>query len=251
MVVYFSGTGNSEYCAKYIAKLIDDDTVNSAAFISKKETAQLDSQKPWVFVTPTYAWQVPRAFKSFLLQSVLTGNKNAYFVMTCGDSIGGAASGILALCKEKGLHFKGVAGVIMPENYITMFKAPEKEEAERIVDAAAPVIEELAQRIKEGRAFEKKGYGILSFIQSDMSNPMFYKAFIKSKGFYSTDECIGCGICASKCVMGNIRMENDRPVWGDNCTQCMACLAYCPKEAVEYGKSTKGKTRYRCRRFED
>ena len=33
-------------------------------------------------------------------------------------------------------------------------------------------------------------------------------------------------------------------VWGKNCTHCMACICYCPKEAIEYGKKSKGKPRY-------
>ena len=250
MVIYFSGTGNSEYCARYIAKLIEDEVVDSAQYIRKKEIAQLDSQKPWVFVTPTYAWQLPKVFKSFVRQSSLTGSRNAYFVMTCAGSVGGAASGALELCKEKGLRFKGLKGIVMPENLITMFKAPEQDEADRIVEKAAPEIEKAAQLIKEGKAFEKPRYNFFSFMQSEMTNPLFYKAAIKADKFFSTDECIGCGLCAQKCVMGNITMENDKPKWGSNCTQCMACIAYCPKQAIEYGKSTKGKTRYCCKTFE-
>ncbi len=250
MVVYFSGTGNSEYCARYIAKLIDDEVVDSARFIRKKEIAQLESQKPWVFVTPTYAWQIPKVFKSFLRQSSLSGSKTAYFVMTCGGSIGGAASGLLELCKEKGLRFKGVMPIVMPENLITMFKAPEPQEAEKIVQKAAPVIEKAAGLIRQGKPFEKQKYNILSFFTSEMSNPLFYKAAIKADKFYATDECVGCGLCESKCVMGNITMTDGRPVWDNNCTQCMACISYCPKQAVEYGKGTKGKTRYHCKAFE-
>ena len=100
MIVFFSGTGNSEYCARYIAKLVGDDVIDSAQFIRNKQIAQLCSEKAWVFVTPTYAWQLPKVFKSFIRQSSLTGSKNAYFVMTCGGSVGGAASGALALCRS-------------------------------------------------------------------------------------------------------------------------------------------------------
>ena len=56
--------------------------------------------------------------------------------------------------------------------------------------------------------------------------------------------CIGCGKCEKLCPMNNITLPNDRPVWGDNCTQCMACICYCPKEAIEYGKRSVGKPRY-------
>ena len=47
-----------------------------------------------------------------------------------------------------------------------------------------------------------------------------------------------------KCPLNNIRLENGKPVWGKNCTHCMACICYCPKEAIEYGKKSKGKPRY-------
>ena len=108
MIVFFSGTGNSEYCARYIAKLVGDEVIDSAQFIRNKQIAQLVSEKRWVFVTPTYAWKIPKVFTSFVRQSSLTGCKSAYFVMTCGGSVGGAASGALALCKEKVCASKGL-----------------------------------------------------------------------------------------------------------------------------------------------
>mgnify|MGYP000035585405 FL=1 len=44
--------------------------------------------------------------------------------------------------------------------------------------------------------------------------------------------------------MNNIKIVNGGSVWGDNCTHCMACIAGCPKEAIEYEKKTQGKTIY-------
>ena len=46
-----------------------------------------------------------------------------------------------ALCREKGLAFRGMLQVVMPENYIALFNAPEAPEARRIVAAAQPVLE--------------------------------------------------------------------------------------------------------------
>ncbi len=60
------------------------------------------------------------------------------------------------------------------------------------------------------------------------------------------DYCVACGCCVKVCPLGNIRLENRRPVWGKNCTHCMACIAKCPVEAIEYGKATKHKQRYLC-----
>ncbi len=31
-------------------------------------------------------------------------------------------------------------------------------------------------------------------------------------------------------------MEERRPVWQHNCERCLACIHWCPCEAIEYGK---------------
>jgi len=53
-----------------------------------------------------------------------------------------------------------------------------------------------------------------------------------------------CGQCVKNCPMNNIALENGKPIWGNQCTHCMACICYCPTEAIEYGKKSIGKTRY-------
>ena len=58
------------------------------------------------------------------------------------------------------------------------------------------------------------------------------------------EKCIGCGKCEKLCPLNNITLQNARPVWGTNCTQCMACICYCPTRAIEYGKKSAGKPRY-------
>ena len=45
-------------------------------------------------------------------------------------------------------------------------------------------------------------------------------------------------------VYGIIRLIDKKPVWGEKCTHCMACICYCPAEAIEYGIKSLGKPRY-------
>ncbi len=244
MILYYTGTGNSSYAARRIAAAIGDEAVDLFSRLRNGDTSPIESQKPWVIVTPTYAWRVPRIVRDWLNKTELRGSREIYFVMTCGSEIGNAGSYAEKWCRSKGLDFKGCAGVVMPENYIVMFKAPSpKEEAEIIVRANGR-LSTLAQSIAKGEDFIKPPIKLIDRIYSGVVNDAFYPVFVKSKKFRVTSECIGCGKCAAMCPTKSIRIENGKPVWSGGCTHCMACICRCPKQAIEYGRHTRGLRRY-------
>ena len=90
MIVYFTGTGNSKYIAEKIAKITEDEIIDSTKYIKNNENPTLNSEKPFVFVCPTYGWRIPRVFDEFIRKSNFEGSKKAYFVMNCGSDIGNA-----------------------------------------------------------------------------------------------------------------------------------------------------------------
>ena len=244
MVVYYSATGNSRYCARMIADLLGDSVTDAFPLIRERRAADLHSDTPWVFVAPTYGWKLPRIFADFLRRGSFSGSQEAYFVLTCGSDIGSAADGIQTLCRDKGFRYKGVLEVVMPENYIVLFRAPEAAQAREIIAAAQPCIQAGAACIRRREDFPPRRAGMVDKIKSGPVNALFYRFTIKAKPFHVTDSCIGCGKCAEACVLHNIRMEQGRPVWGADCTHCMACICGCPAHAIEYGRATRGKVRY-------
>ena len=249
MVIYFSGTGNSRYCAEMLADGLGDEITNSFSFIREGIRAELSSEKPWVFVCPTYAWYLPHIFEDFIRSGSFSGSRDAYFIMTCGSDIGGAGIKLKKLCSELNMNYKGVLQVVMPENYIAMFNAPSAEDAERIVLAAHPALKAAICRITENADLPSWKPGIIAKLKTGPVNAGFYKSSVKSGPFYSTDACIGCGKCETLCVLKNISIVDGRPVWGNSCTHCMACICSCPEEAIEYGKTSKGKPRYQCMEY--
>ena len=246
MIFYFTGTGNSRYCALLLARRLEDRAEDAFPYLRRGAAPELSSQKPWVFVCPTYAWRIPRVFEELIRGSRLEESREAYFVMTCGAEIGAPQKRLRALCREKGLAFRGVLQVVMPENYIAMFNAPEAPEARRIVAAAQPVLEAGAAAIREGRDLPGLPAGLADRVKSGPVNPLFYRFCVKAGPFRAGGGCTGCGRCRDLCPLGNIRLGEGRPVWGDRCTHCMACICGCPAEAIEYGKASLGKPRYRC-----
>ena len=137
----------------------------------------------------------------------------------------------------------GTAQIIMPENYIAMFNAPDVEKAKKIVAAAGPDIAKAVLAIKHGEKLLSKS-GLGASFESGLVNDIFYAAFVKANAFRADQTCIGCGKCKKFCPLNNITLKNKKPVWGKNCTHCMACICYCPAEAIEYGRKSVGKPRY-------
>lgn len=244
MILYFSGTGNSEYVAKRIGHEIGDDVINLFEKIRSRDFSEIHSDSAWVVVAPTYAWRIPRIVQEWLERTDLVGNKDLYFVMTCGENIGNAGAYLQKLCAAKKLHYMGCMAIAMPENYIALFPTPTLEEASEIIRQAESAIGETAGIIKSGRALPQTARTCQDKLYSGMINAIFYPVFVHAKKFYATDACISCAKCVNVCPLNNIRLEKGKPVWGENCTHCMACICRCPSEAIEYGEHSKGLTRY-------
>ena len=244
MILFFSGTGNSNYVAKRIADALGDEIVNLNARIKASDSSSIETGERVIIVTPTYAWRIPRVVRDWLRKTELRGAKQVWFVMTCGSEIGNADKYNRELCTEKRLSCMGTAQIVMPENYIAMFSAPQADEARQIVAKAEPSIDRAIAAIQSNQPFAPTRNKLYDRLMSGPVNPIFYKCFVKADAFTVSEACIGCGQCAKRCPMNNVTIKDGKPVWGRNCTHCMACICYCPKEAIEYGKKSVGQPRY-------
>lgn len=244
MVLYFTGTGNSRYVAERIAQALGDTLCSLNDRIKAGDTSPVNSDARLIIVVPTYAWRIPHIVQEHLENTVFPGAAQVWFVMTCGGQIGGAGRHNQALAQKMGLAYQGTAQIVMPENFIAMFNAPTVEEARRIVAKAEPFIDRAIAAIRAGHMFSPPRKKLYDRIASSAVNPVFYPLFVKANSFTASDVCIGCGKCEKLCPLNNITLQNARPVWGTNCTQCMACICYCPTRAIEYGKKSAGKPRY-------
>ena len=247
MILYFSGTGNSRYIAQQLAEHCSDELVSLNRQMRQRKldpfTAQysFESEKPFVIVCPTYCWHIPKVVEEFLLDSRFLGSSEMYFLLTCGSGTGQATAHAREICRKLSIKFMGLASILMPENYITMFRAPEADQAEGIIRAALPQVENIVQQrlIHHTIKDSYSGAGM-----PEVLCRLFYKFFVHDRKFRVKDSCIGCSACAKLCPMVNISMKENRPVWLGNCTQCQSCIAVCPVDAIEFGLLTRGKRRY-------
>lgn len=244
MIFYFSGTGNSQLAAKQIASATGDGLVFINQCMKETTSQRFHSEKPLIFVAPTYAWRLPKVVEHWILNTEFDGNQNAYFVLTCGENCGNAATYAKVLCKKKKLQFCGLASLIMPENYLAMFPTPSKAECQTILEQAKPNIAALAEQIQIGMTFPEVTITLKDKLQSGPVNLLFYPLIVRDKGFTVSQACISCLKCAQRCPLVNIKIINGKPTWQGHCTHCMACIAGCPTKAIEYKTVSKGQHRH-------
>ncbi len=245
MVFYFSGTGNSQFVAFRLTELLaEEEAVSINRYLKAGKKAAFHSERPLVFVAPTYAWRMPKAVSEWIGAARFDGCRSAYFVLTCGGSVGNAAAYAKTLCKRADLRFLGLAPVAMPNNYVALSDPPGEAACREILEQAQVRTSALASMIRTGEPFPEAPVSFQDRINSGPVCGSFYAFFVRDKGFAVSDACISCGKCAERCPLNNIEMVRGKPVWNGRCTHCMACICGCPTEAVEYKSASKGKRRY-------
>lgn len=229
MIYYFTGSGNSLWIARTLAKELNDSVSNIANF----QSAPLSCGDNIIgFVFPTYMGDLPWLVKKLLLSAKLNPESYIFLVMDSnnGESGNAFASMDAALCSI-GCQLSAGFNIQMPGNCLV---SSETENQERL--AAAPEkVEEISRKIEhkcrnyqfQSRKAEK------GFVE----NSYFYgmhslKRLTLMKGFRVNNSCNGCGICASVCPTHNIQIKNGKAVHGNNCAACYACLHWCPKYAT-------------------
>ncbi|WP_411680596.1 EFR1 family ferrodoxin [Clostridium thailandense] len=249
MIFYFSGTGNSLQVAKNIAVENNEELVSIAAMMNSKNGGfeyNLKDDEIIGFVYPVYAWGPPKMVLDFIYKMNLNNYKNNYIfsVATCGGSIGNTIKILEKSLREKNLHLDGGFSLVMPSNYIIMGNVESKSNEEKKLSAAEEELKSINNIInKREKNVFKVEKGIMMGILTSIVNPLFNKG-ISTKKFYAKDNCTGCGICASVCNCQSIKVEG-KPKWGKECSQCLACINLCPVKAIQYGKVTESKGRYK------
>lgn len=244
IIYYFSATGNSLVIANDLARELGGADVISIPHALNKG---IDTDYDRVgIVFPVYMFGVPLIVARFLKQFVVKDHAYVFAVANYGGIAGGALTTTRRILKERGIKLDAGFGIVMPGNYTPLYGAIPGDKQKEIFDKEKARAKEIAGIIM------KKTTGILekkpSFINRMLCDFIYWGGASQvpgsDKGFWVTDKCTSCGLCEKVCPVANISMDNGKPRWLHHCESCLACLQWCPVEAIQYKKSTLGKKRY-------
>ena len=240
MIFYFSGTGNSRWVALKLAEKLGEKAVD---ITEVKYPADLLNEKLVGFVFPIYAWAPAGPMVRFA-QKLPESKAFSFAVCTCGDQAGKAMKEF-----DKVYHTDSAYSIAMPSNYIVGTDLEPEAEMAKKAEEAAGRIQKIAREVLAGKKAYDVAEGPMAAFKTAVISKGFANFATSTKPFYADDRCDGCGLCARQCPRKVIAIKNSKPVWNGRCYQCMRCINACPQQAIQYGKITKNRKRYKAEKY--
>lgn len=263
LILYFSGTGNTEYVAKYLEKKLLNPMLQielgSIENTLPEKTVEFDLL---IIGFPIYAGASPEFFRQYLNMLPNAKQKGVFIFCTRAMFAGQAIKDVYELLGHKGYIPLGHRIVGMPGSDGLPFMSKNSKYVQRainrdysdlkVVDDFAQTIAYVIGEIDQGKSIESmskkapEGIPLLNIVFQFLWDIGYKFAEKKIKPrFRADDKCIQCGLCVKQCPAKNISLKNGSIIFDTRCYMCMRCINQCPNEAIQIGKWTINKFRWK------
>ncbi len=242
-IYYYTGTGNSLWIAQRLAAILGDADLVSIA--DWEGSSQVTDSAVVGIVFPVFIWGVPARVIRFVNALKDPGRHYVFAVATNGGQVSGTLLQLRDILGKRGAALSGGFGITMPSSYIPWGGPCPEEEQRMLFESARKKVSTIAKWVakRERRPVEKG-----PLWQRVLFTPIYKMTFprvpMMDKQFWVDGKCNGCGVCGTVCPSGNVVFDGGKPTWNHRCEQCFACLQWCPREAIQYGKKTPLYKRY-------
>ena len=275
LIVYFSGTGNTEMITVELVSRLrkhgwEVEAVSIEQFDSKSRdfNFRLRTMDMLGFGFPVYKLSYPEIMEQlFPFISFAKPSGKPFFVFSTYCRFPSTALHRFALrlgnseAADSGQPHTPVAlrAFKCPSNGIASMRAPESRAYREVMyfvagigvkldDFAAEIITGYERFMVErtgvrhrGRPFDGRRERLAGRIEKSRYPVLTVYAEL----------CIGCGLCAKRCPDDNLFMERRpeaRPIAvprdAEDCLHCLRCMHICPKKAITFGPLVQGPSRY-------
>ena len=259
-----SGTGNTYRVSRWIEDIFKQHHTKTRVVLIE-DADFFDDIKPGPdsllgLLFPTHGFMPPWSMVKFLFRVPKRPGTKVFCAATRGalkigrlqiPGAAGFATFFAALLMAfKGYRVKAVFSLDMPSNFINFHWGLHPKNVDRISGRARARLKQLIPRILNGQRILLTRNNLWESLWCVLLfwffpiYPVLYLIFARmfmAKVMFSNNNCVGCGMCAWLCPNNAITMKNagskKRPFWTYHCENCMRCMGYCRKKAVEAGHS--------------
>ena len=231
--------------------VLGDATVKLIPQLLEKTDGEIKADASKIgFVFPNYFGGMPNAVQRFVRRLNVGDVHYIFSFVPAGGGQGYSLKFLQRELRQKGKmlnygrYVKGISNYRIAGYYMGM--AMEKQE--NILRLLRDKIRLYTEEIKENRIFVERSSPAI-FIVNRLLSSVSSRDVIKDTSCgdrkYSVgDKCTGCGICQKVCQANNIVMIGDAPSFLHQCYRCMACIQYCPQNAVLFNGKEMNKPQY-------
>lgn len=244
IIFYFTGTGNSLTVARDIAEKLGDTKIVSITEAIKESHMDLAYERIG-FVFPCYFASTPKIVKRFIEKLNFNRSQYIFGIITFGGAYGAALSRLGQYIAERGGHLDAGFSIRMPGNYINKYNAMPSGIQHKLFKGEKKKVNEISKAVKAKSSVRiPKGSIFVQLTQGSFDKAI--NSFDKmAENYHINERCSGCGTCERICPVGNIKMVDKKPNWGNTCEQCVACIQWCPAKAIEYADKTAKRSQYK------
>ncbi len=231
-IVFFSGTGCTEYVAKTISNEFLARGHKTISYNLKKQVDSKDDFDLLVICHVVHACNAPEPVMKWVKSHNEVNNIPVAILSVSG---GGEVTPNLAcriplkkLLKKKKYRVIYEKMIVMPSNWIVETKPVLSL---KLLQALPYKLSYVVDDILKGNkhfTYPLLGNRLLTFLGKleQVGAPFF------GRNISVLDACNACGTCVRQCPVDNITMQDSKPVFGDKCVLCLNCIYSCPQKAL-------------------
>lgn len=237
-IIYFSGTGNTEYVSKLFKKTFKEEEIETKLIDITKKRFISDFYDFLVLGSPVYAEFYPRYFINWIKNKVPVGrNRRVIIFTTIGAKSSSALNELVEIMIGKEYKVEIAVEIQMPNNYYlnNIFGRPSREEIEKRKIAANKKVNEIVNLYINGEVLIDKSALTRRIITKPVHNLFTEHSNKWAKKHLKVDMncCLKCGKCSKNCPTQNITVGDDVE-FREKCVYCLKCINTCPVNAFLY-----------------